>query len=172
MRTRAILLVLVALVLAGGTVFLARGWLNAQRLAMQENQSTVVVENPSIRVLVAKEDLPAGRFVKPEHLRWQAWPDDTVAPTYVIENERPMEDFVGGVVRASIAAGQPITDIRVVKPGQQGFLAAVLESGMRAVSVSVNAETGLAGFVFPGDRTAVRLATVVEALRLLDEAVA
>ncbi len=157
MRTRAILLVLVALVLAGGTVFLARGWLNAQRLAMQENQSTVVVEKPSIRVLVAKEDLPAGRFVKPEHLRWQAWPDDTVAPTYVIEDDRPMEDFVGGVVRASIAAGQPITDIRVVKPGQQGFLAAVLEPGMRAVSVSVNAETGLAGFVFPGDRVDVIL---------------
>lgn len=157
MRTRAILLVVVALILAGGTVFLARGWLDAQRAAIQDNQSKVVVEKPSVRVLVAKEDLPAGRFIKPEHLRWQAWPDDTVAPTYVIENERPMTDFVGGVVRSSIAAGQPVTDIRVVKPGEQGFLAAVLEPGMRAVSVAVNAETGLAGFIFPGDRVDVIL---------------
>ena len=90
-------------------------------------------------------------------MRWQAWPDDTVAPTYVIENERSMNDFIGGVVRSSIAAGQPITDTRVVKPGDQGFLAAVLQPGMRAVSVAVNAETGLAGFIFPGDRVDVIL---------------
>ena len=48
--------------------------------------------------------------------------------------------MVGAVVRSYIAAGEPITDGAVVKPGDRGFLAAVLNPGMRAVSVPINAD--------------------------------
>jgi pilus assembly protein CpaB len=56
------------------------------------------------------------------------------------------------VVRRRIAAGEPITDGLVVKPGDRGFLAAVLEPGMRAVSVPINAISSHSGLIFPGDR--------------------
>jgi len=154
---RAIVLALVALALAGATVFLARGWLDAERAAIAARAPVEEAERPAIRVLVAKTDLVVGQFLKPEHLRWQAWPDETVAPSYAIEGERRLEEFVGAVVRKGIATGEPVTDRRVVKPGERGFLAAVLEPGMRAVSVPVNATTGIAGFVFPGDRVDVIL---------------
>ena len=62
-----------------------------------------------------------------------------------------MEDFLGTVVRSAIATGQPITNARVVHPGDRGFLAAVLTPGNRAVSVPVDDSSGVAGFVFPGD---------------------
>ena len=39
-----------------------------------------------------------------------------------------------------------------MKPGDRGFLAAALGPGMRAITVPVQAQTGVAGFVFPGDR--------------------
>jgi hypothetical protein len=39
----------------------------------------------------------------------------------------------------------------VVHPGEQGFLAAVLDPGKRAVSIPVDGTSGVAGFVFPGD---------------------
>ena len=39
-----------------------------------------------------------------------------------------------------------------LNPGDRGFLAAVLGSGMRAVTVGVDAVSGLAGLVWPGDR--------------------
>jgi pilus assembly protein CpaB len=55
-------------------------------------------------------------------------------------------------VRNAITAGQPITQGALVKPGDRGFLAAALGPGMRAVTVPVSAQTGVAGFVFPGDR--------------------
>jgi pilus assembly protein CpaB len=55
-------------------------------------------------------------------------------------------------VRNAITAGQPITQGALVKPGDRGFLAAALGPGMRAVTVSVSAASGVAGFVFPGDR--------------------
>ena len=55
-----------------------------------------------------------------------------------------------------------ITDAQVVKPGERGFLAAVLKPGERAVSVSVNATTGISGFVFPGDRVDVILTHAIQ----------
>jgi pilus assembly protein CpaB len=56
------------------------------------------------------------------------------------------------VVRYAITAGQPITQGALVKPGDRGFLAAALGPGMRAVTVRMDPATGVAGFVFPGDR--------------------
>ena len=52
-------------------------------------------------------------------------------------------------MRYPITAGQPITRGTLVGPEDRGFLAAALGAGMRAISVPVNASTGVAGFVFP-----------------------
>jgi pilus assembly protein CpaB len=62
------------------------------------------------------------------------------------------EEIIGTVVRHAITAGQPLTQGALIKPGDRGFLAAALGPGMRAVTVPVSALTGVAGFVFPGDR--------------------
>jgi pilus assembly protein CpaB len=102
--------------------------------------------------LVAASDLAAGAFVKPQHLRWQRWPTDDVPESYVLKGQRSDEAMVGAVVRRRIAAGEPIADGLVVKPGDRGFLAAVLEPGMRAVSVPINPTSSHSGLIFPGDR--------------------
>jgi pilus assembly protein CpaB len=60
--------------------------------------------------------------------------------------------MIGAVVRKRIATGEPLTDGAVVKPGERGFLAAVLEPGMRAVSVPITPASSNSGLIFPGDR--------------------
>jgi pilus assembly protein CpaB len=91
-------------------------------------------------------------------VKWQPWPKDGLNSEYVVKGGKHSEkDFVGAVVRSAIVAGQPITDHRVVHPGDRGFLAAVLTPGLRAVSVPVNPTTGISGFVFPGDLVDVLL---------------
>jgi pilus assembly protein CpaB len=79
---------------------------------------------------------------------------DGVAAPVVAAAPAPasIEDLVGTVVRVAVTAGQPITRGALVSPGDRGFLAAALGPGMRAVTVPVSALTGVAGFVFPGDR--------------------
>ena len=151
MTLRSILLLLVALVVAGFTAFYARGWIAAERAAFMASIPEGAPVAPPTLVLVAKEDLPAGRFVKPADMKWQAWPKDGLVEMYWIQGKRDMNELEGAVVRLLISAGQPITDSRVVHPGDRGFLAAVLNPGMRGVSVPVNATSGIAGFVFPGD---------------------
>lgn len=158
MRLKSILLVVVALVLAGFTAFMVRNWLDAERAAAQRamaNRPQAAPAPAGVQVLVAKRDLPIGTFLRPEHLRWQVWPEASLSPAYAVEGKKKMDDFVGSVVRLPVAQGEPITDGRVVSPGNSGFLAAVLRPGYRAVSVPVTMTSGISGFVFPGDHVDV-----------------
>lgn len=157
MRLKSILLVVVALVLAGFTAFMVRNWLDAERARAMANRSQQAPAPAGVQVLVAKRELPVGTFLRPEHLRWQVWPQASLSPAYAVEGKKKIEDFVGAVVRLPIAQGEPITDGRVVSPGNSGFLAAVLRPGYRAVSVPVTVTSGIAGFVFPGDHVDVLL---------------
>ena len=136
MGPRRIIVLLIAVIAAGGTAMYARSWIEGQ-------QTIAAVAAPAPKeveiheVLVADLDLAAGTFVKPQHLRWQRWPTDDVPESYVLRGARTETDMIGAVVRSFIAAGEPITDGAVVKPGDRGFLAAVLNPGMRAVSVPI-----------------------------------
>ena len=156
MNLRTILLAFVALSLAGLTALFARHWLDSQRTLVAAAPAKPAA--PAVEVLVARDALPAGTFVKPEQLRWVAWPEQGVTQSYVVKGKGDMNVFVGGVVRQFIAPGEPVTSARIVTPGDRGFLAAVLHPSMRAVSVSITAETGISGLVFPGDRVDLILA--------------
>ena len=161
MSVRNILLVLAAVLMTVGTGFLARGWLNSQR-------GQVVVapapEGPKAAayVLVAETTIPAGTFLKKEHLRWQGWPDETLPDSYVVRlaavpEEEAESEVIGAVMRRGISAGEPITRGRFIKPGDRGFLAAVLRPGYRAMAIRVDATSSIAGLMFPGDRVDVIL---------------
>jgi pilus assembly protein CpaB len=135
---------------AGGPAMYARSWIEGQ-------QTIAAVAAPAPKetkheVLVADLDLAAGTFIKPQHLRWQRWPTDDVPETYVLRSARSEEGLIGSVVRRGISVGEPITDGGVVKPGDRGFLAAVLNPGMCAVSVPITPTSGNSGLIFPGDR--------------------
>jgi pilus assembly protein CpaB len=153
MNLRTVLLLVFALSAAAVTAYFAKNWIADQRAAW-ENQAPAQAEAPMMpvkEILVADEELATGTFVTPEHLRWQSWPEDGVIDGYLVKGEASEQDLEGAVVRTHMFAGEPITESRVVHPGERGFLAAVLEVGQRAVSVPVDATSGIAGFVFPGD---------------------
>jgi pilus assembly protein CpaB len=161
MGLRRIIVLLVAVVAAGVTAMYARAWIEGQ----QHNIAAVAAPAPEevYEVLVADATISAGTFVKPEHVRWQRWPTDDVPETYVLKGVRDKDVMIGAVVRRGIAEGFPITDGSVVKPGDRGFLAAVLAPGMRAVSLPINATSSNAGLIFPGDRIDLILTQTLQA---------
>lgn len=162
MNPRTLLLAIAALTTAGLTAFLVQGWMENQRSQMA--RAPEKAKPVGLSVLVAKKNIPNGRFIKAQDLMWQAWPEGNLSPAYAVKGKRKIADFVGSVVRASIVAGQPVTDDAVVKVGERGFLAAVLTPGMRAVSVKVGATTAIAGLVFPGDRVDLILTSKVKVI--------
>jgi len=152
MSPRRIIFIAVALLVSGLTMWIGRSYLEAQRLAALEAQrQQPAPQQPATMVLVAKGNLAAGQFVRPENLRWQPWPADGIAPSYIVQGQRQLEDFIGAVVRSGVGDGEPVTETRLVRPRDRGFLAAVLDPGYRAVTVNVTPSSGIAGFIYPGD---------------------
>jgi pilus assembly protein CpaB len=177
MDRKKVILLVAALVIAAVTAFMARSMFTGA--AAPKAVASMVQPAPTgPKVLVATRALPVGTIITADSFRYQAWPEELIEDAYFTEGSAsappppaeggekakaatpvaddgqntPSSDLVGTVVRNAITAGQPITRGSLVKPGDRGFLAAALGPGMRAVTVPVSALTGVAGFVFPGDR--------------------
>lgn len=152
MDKKKIILLVGALIIALGTAFLARSlFVGASAPQAVADVASVEVEDGQ-RVLVANRALPVGTIITPDSFSFQPWPEELIQQAYFLEETTAGEKLLGTVVRNAITAGQPVTQGSLVKPGDRGFLAAALGAGMRAVTVPVSERTGVAGFVFPGDR--------------------
>jgi pilus assembly protein CpaB len=97
--------------------------------------------------------------VKPEDLQWQAWPAEIVSPSFIRRDQRgtAVADLTGSIARSPFFAGEPVRDSKLVKGNGSGFMAAILPSGMRAISTEISPETGAGGFILPNDRVDVIL---------------
>src|SRR5208282_2288356 len=134
MRARTLVLLLLALVLGGGTMMLVRSWL-VQRTAEVEAMPLSRAAAPGKSVLVARGTISRGQILKPADFSWQGWPEGGIDKAYIQAGTKTAESFTGWVARDPFVAGEPISDSKIVAPGSRGFLAAALAPGMRAVSV-------------------------------------
>jgi pilus assembly protein CpaB len=151
MDVKKIVLLVGALLIAGVTAVMAKNMFSGAS-APQAQAAPVAPMGPE--VLVATRTLPVGTIIDAEAFRYQPWPQGLVQDAYYTRGEGggDPQSLIGTVVRNEISAGQPLTQGAIVRPGERGFLAAALGPGMRAVTVAVSATSGVAGFVFPGDR--------------------
>jgi pilus assembly protein CpaB len=119
----------------------------------------VVQQMPTVEVLVAKSDIGLGQTLTADNLEWQAWPRGTASVNLIRRTDRPdaTEKLMGAIARIPFVAGEPIREAKVVMLNGTGFMAAILPSGMRAVSTSISPETGAGGFILPNDRVDVIL---------------
>jgi len=127
-------------------------------MMMGSNKSPIaaaapVVEVKTARVLVADRAFQRGERLTADAVKWVEWPERALSEAYITEKSGgdPAE-LEKAVARASIIAGEPIIEAKIVRAGSSGLLAAVLDPGMRAVTMRITPETGISGFVLPGDR--------------------
>lgn len=118
-----------------------------------------VAQLQTVEVLVAKGDIPLGQAVGPGDVQWQTWPASTASSNFIRRNEQPnaTTEIVGSIARSPFIAGEPIREQKLVKANGSGFMAAILPSGMRAISTEISPETGAGGFILPNDRVDVIL---------------
>ena len=153
MNTARIVVLTVAVGAGGIAAYLASGSDNTPAPVQP------VAQLQTVDVLVAKNDIGLGQSVKPEDMQWQTWPAATASSVFVRRSERPnaTTEIVGSIARAPFIAGEPIREQKLVKADGSGFMAAILPSGMRAVSTEISPETGAGGFILPNDRVDVIL---------------
>ena len=101
-----------------------------------------------------------GTPIAGQDLQWQAWPPPTTGDSYITKKDKPnaIEELTGAITRAPFTAGEPIREAKLIRAnGAAGYMAAILPSGMRAVSTEISPETGAGGFILPNDRVDVIL---------------
>jgi pilus assembly protein CpaB len=153
MNTARIVILAVALGAGGIAAYLASGSDN------KPAPTAPVVQLPTVDVLVAKSDIGLGQALKPDDLQWQTWPAATASNTFIRRGEHPdaTNQMAGSIARAPFIAGEPIREQKLVRADGSGFMAAILPTGMRAVSTEISPETGAGGFILPNDRVDVIL---------------
>jgi pilus assembly protein CpaB len=118
-----------------------------------------VVQMDTVEILVAKGDINMGQVVSAQDIQWQIWPASAASSYFVRKKDQPdaIQQFTGSIARAPFVSGEPIREAKLIKANGSGFMAALLPSGMRAVSTEISPETGAGGFILPNDRVDVLL---------------
>jgi len=152
MKIARIVVLTIALGAGGVAAYLARGT-DAPR-----PEAAPVAQLPTTDILVAKVDIGLGQTVKADDLQWQTWPAATASNSFIRRDSGDgMKNTIGSIARSPFIAGEPIREQKLVKANGSGFMAAILPTGMRAISTEISPETGAGGFILPNDRVDVIL---------------
>jgi pilus assembly protein CpaB len=153
MRIIALLVMVFGVALGGGAIFFASKYFEDMKASMAQQ------EPDTVRVLVAKVHLSYGTRVTADNLQWVEWPRSAVPAGSFTS----VQDLLGAdgsaqrVVLRSIEPGEPVLVGKITEPGQSPRMAMNLTDGKRAVSIQIDAVSGVAGFVAPGDSVDILL---------------
>jgi pilus assembly protein CpaB len=141
------------------TAALGAAWIAKKIVSGPREVETVEKTVGSTDVLVAATAINLGDSVRAEDLKWQQWPVEGVTPGLITRSADPdaPNNLSGSVARAPFIAGEPIKDQKLIKISEGGVMAAILPSGMRAISTPIREETSAGGFILPNDRVDVIL---------------
>jgi pilus assembly protein CpaB len=157
---------------------------------VQTTQAAPAKPAGMIQVLVAAREIGVGTRLTEEDIRWADWPKAAVEDRFIKEDQiakaatdaagkpdttsmmpvvKKEEDqatqtgtvVIGSVAKRRILAGEPIGLEAIIQPGDKSIVAAILPPGMRAISIPISIESAAAGFINPGDRVDVLLASNV-----------
>ena len=156
MRSSTIVMIGFAVVFGLLAVFLAQSWLNSQAEMRMRNLEAQKKPMATQTIVVASKPLRFGNELGAMSLREMPWPEGQV-PAGAFSKISDVMSSGKRVVLTAIEANEPILASKITGPGQRATLSAVLQDGMKAVTVRVNDVEGVAGFVLPGDRVDVML---------------
>jgi len=137
-------------------VFVAQAWLNSQAEMRAKNLEAQKKPIATHTIVVAAKPLRFGAELGSMSLREVPWPAEALPPgafTRIADLTRDGRR----VVLAPIETNEPILALKITGAGQRATLSAVLQDGMKAVTIRVNDVEGVAGFVLPGDRVDIVL---------------
>lgn len=158
MRLNTFIMLGLAVIFGGLAMFAGRTWLVRQQAGLERPPEVAApAPVPAATIVVASAPLRFGDELTAKNLREVRWPSEATPPGAF----KTVADLVGPegkrVVLTPLEPNEPILPTKITGPGGRGTLSAVIEEGMKAVTVRVNDVLGVAGFVLPGERVDVLL---------------
>lgn len=107
---------------------------------------------PTVGYLVAAHPLPRGTLARDDDFTVRSVPSSDAVPAGALPDTADVKiGLRGALVRNFLDTGSPVTSKDILHPRERGFLASVLAPDSRAVSINVDAASGVSGLIWPGD---------------------
>ena len=149
---------MLSLGIAGVSTYLIKTFKTPEAIDELEQEAA----KPIFKVLVAAKPIGLGTVIAKDMVKWQLWSEEALSDKFVVI-ERPdqeaerLKDFIATTARGPFVVGEPILAAKLFKRDEPGYLAGMLDAGMRAITIKVSAISSVAGFVFPGDHVDILL---------------
>ena len=156
MRPITILLISIAVFIAGGLAFFSKRLVEGQVQRAVKSAETA----ETVQVLVAAKIIGTGKVLDATDIRYDMWPKAVATGQNVIvrkDKTDPLKDHVGMVARRDLFVGEPIGASSVYKSDAGSKLSVLLDPGMRAITFNITPESAIAGLAVPGDRVDIIL---------------
>jgi pilus assembly protein CpaB len=140
----------VSVLLGAGAIFFGRSF-----LADDGKSAQAAAAPPAMamtKILVLTTTLEPGAVISPEFVKEVDWPLQSV-PEGALRNISDLGPKAYS--RGMMVPGEPLLLPKIDTTGAVLTLASAIKPGMRAVSIVVRNDTGVSGFVLPGDRVDV-----------------
>jgi pilus assembly protein CpaB len=160
-RTSTIVMIGFAVLFGLLAVFIAQAWLNSQ--AEMRARSLDAQKKPlaTKTIVVAAKPLRYGHELAAASLREIPWPEAALPAGA----SATISDLLSGgkrIVLSAIEVNEPVLSVKITGPGQRATLSALVQPGMKAVTIRVNDVDGVGGFVLPGDRVNIALTRQID----------
>lgn len=158
MRGFAVMVLVLGLGLAGGAAYYVFAQVQAAEARLGARGDGPELD--TVKVVIAREHLKFGQPLTSEHVMVIDWPrryvpngafDDIVRVVPEEEGAEPR------IVLRRMEPGEPILETKITGFGQKATVAALLDPGMRAHTIPVDAANSVGGFLLPGTRIDVML---------------
>lgn len=116
-------------------------------LWLKKEQTKAQKQIPKVKILVAARPIPAREIVEKDMIRYEEIPSSPIADK-IAQKE---EEVVGKVATSAIILGEALYKDKFIEKGAGAGLSFIVPLGKRAVTISVNNTTGVAGLLKPGD---------------------
>jgi pilus assembly protein CpaB len=148
MALKSIFVALLGIAVAGGSAYGAREYL-------RQTAATASVDptNGLVTAIVAGRDIKFGQVIEPQMLQIVSWPREAL-PAGAFTDLDALLPKAGGEPRRAknaMSAGELILSSKVSNFGEKVTIVQTLGENSRAMSIRVDAVTGVGGFVTPGD---------------------
>ncbi|MCW8084322.1 Flp pilus assembly protein CpaB [Sabulicella glaciei] len=157
-----LLAVLLLLLTAGGLGYIALLAVRPGSPVLEAEAAPAPPPPVRLRYLAAARPLQVGTLLKDEDFTVREFPTDAVPEGALLASDEMKAELRGAMLRRWLEPNATLARADVLHPRDRGFLAAVLRPGTRAMAVGVDAVTGAAGLIWPGDQVDVLLTQELE----------
>lgn len=119
------------------------------KVAAQAQAASVPVQ--TVDILVARNYIPLGTIIDETMVDVQPWPSNLVLQGFIVAGS-DKDKVIGKIARSDFQAREPFLNSKVAGVDDGSFMAGLLPKGMRAITIPIDQISGVAGYIFPGDR--------------------